>query len=404
MKQMETDSSPSPLPLHILYRLALSKYFVREAKAKLQHSSDDLALSLVVVNLHDGLDNLLGAVASYIDVQLSEKALLVQTFEAVSQAASEPLPHKMEVLQLNALRIDTKHKGLVPNPKAVLSLAPLLERLCDEICRRFFDKSLMQVSLVDAVEDPRLRERMRQVEGLIDADKFKDALESMAVVLFEQFDFMYIDESGGTGPIFAGTSPIAGPRPLPETQKRVFPSLRVDHVHRIFLEMGIEPDLYHRFHDIVPKVGYDNLRDRNLIIEKDRSTWHMKNWTRENCWFCFDFLTNYLVRRQKGYKGHTIIRRYWKDKIKFIRDSKIYETVEGLEGNVREIMMEAGTSLIGSVKDYVDGAWQGDPEDPFADIILFEKGPPDLRFVRVLKQDVEVVADEVVKDLPFTPW
>jgi hypothetical protein len=384
--------------------LALSKYFVREAKAKLQHSNDDLALSLVVVNLHDGLDNLLGAVASHIDIQLSEKALLVQTFEVVSQAVAEPLPHKMEILQLNALRIDAKHKGLVPNPKAVLSLAPVLEKLCDHICRQFFDKSLMQVSLVDAVEDPRLRERIRQVEGLIDTDKFKDALESMAVVFFEQFDFMYIDESGGIDPIFAGTSPVAHPRPLPETQKRVFPSLRVDHVHRIFLEMGIEPDLYHRFHDIVPKVGYDNLRERNLIIEKDRSTWHIKNWTRENCWFCFDFLTSYLVRRQKGYKGYTIIQRHWKDKIRFIRDSTMYESVKGLEGQAVEIMMKAGASLIGAAKDYVDGAWQGDPENPFADVILFVESSGDVRFVRVLKQDVEVVADEAVKDVPFTPW
>src|SRR2546422_4884537 len=82
-QQMKTGSSTPVLPLHILYRLALSKYFVREAKAKLQHSSDDLALSLVVVNLYDGLDNLLGAVASRLSIDLQEKASLVSTFESI---------------------------------------------------------------------------------------------------------------------------------------------------------------------------------------------------------------------------------------------------------------------------------------------------------------------------------
>src|SRR5207302_1453812 len=93
---------------------------------------------------------------------------------------------------------------------------------------------------------------------------------------------------------------------------------------------------------------------------------------------------------KKGYRGYTIVHTYWNDQIKFIRDSMVYADMSGQQ---IAFIKKAGESIIGSIRDYVDGEWQGDPEDPLGPVLISDETPSSVRFVYVRKEDVVVTPD-----------
>ncbi len=85
--------------------------------------------------------------------------------------------------------------------------------------------------------------------------------------------------------------------------------------------------------------------------------------------------------------------KYWQDEIRFIHDSTVYEDMDCKKV---AFIKKAGESIVGSVHDYVDGEWQGDPNTPLGSVIVSGGSPESLRFVYVRKTDVEIVPDTEV--------
>ena len=380
----------SKLPEHILYRLMISKHFLNEAKSRLVLSKDEFSTSLVVVHFHDCLDNLCGAIASQLGLRLGRESYLLDLFFKVSENVRCAQSYRMEVEQLNMLRNGVKHGGIAPNPRTVIALAPVLEKFCNEISTDCFGKSLSAISLTDAIEDERLRREIQDVEKIVEGGEYKRALETMALIVFQEFERWYAVGPSGWSGAFLASLPGQEAQP-PEQQVNVFPDISEEVIHRMFLGLGIEPDLYRRFHNLVPQVGYDNLRDKNVIVRKNIFVWHAKNWTEENCRFCVEFLTNFFVRRQRRYRGYKIVSRYQMQTVTFLSDSTAYSHVGGELGADLPATVQAGDIWDRcNVYDYVDGEWQNRGEET-ARVLVYSSTPGEVpqEFI-VNKADVHV--------------
>ena len=66
----------------ILYRLVLAKLFLRNADAN-RRRGDPHSLALAVVNTHDAIDNLLGAIATERNVPIAGDLTLLATYDKI---------------------------------------------------------------------------------------------------------------------------------------------------------------------------------------------------------------------------------------------------------------------------------------------------------------------------------
>src|SRR4051812_21499171 len=117
---------------HILHRLLLAKWFFQDADRAARTSSNDLALSRVVVHLHDALDNLLGAVATERHLLVKPRDTMMEVFSSLVKGGHVGIGGS-EIEQLNGMRNAVKHHGLPQNAGAILALIPVLRRFANDV-------------------------------------------------------------------------------------------------------------------------------------------------------------------------------------------------------------------------------------------------------------------------------
>lgn len=347
-----------PIAPHILHRLMLAKAFVRDAERASRTSRNDLVLSQVVVHLHDAVDNLLGAIATHHALHLTVRDGMVDAYIKID-SAGHSLGNRPELDQLNVMRVAIKHQGVPQNAAAVIALLPVVREFCNRVSQNAFGVTLDAVTLSMLIESSTVRQQLDDILHLIEANDYKSALEQLAILRFKTQQSMWLE-------VTSWWNRDKNNQPLRD-QAWVFPDDRIDHKKLECLELGIDPDELTRFEWLTPKVGYDNLEDKNLIFKKQELFWHEKNWTYENAMFCFNFLVSYLAAKQKSPDASTVVRQHEKrNRVRVLRSSALMDH----KGNVLK-NLSPDEEVVCSIGDFVDGDWQNHG-DSFARVTLHE--------------------------------
>lgn len=371
-----------------LIRLALAKTFLVKANNELRQGSDDLALATAAVDLHDCIDNFLGVLGSHYGLTPTKKDYLIDRFDAISdkykESTSKPLPNRAEVELLNDIRNGVKHRGVLPNTSQVINLVKELDRFCNDVCKEVYGIRLDDVSLIAQVKNDEKRKVLESIEKHIEAKEYKEAMEESGMALFKYFD----SHSWNLNPLSTISSLVRGKSRKDMTN--VFPERDVHKTNLDLLEYGIDPYLYYRLGNLVPKVGYDNLEDRNTIVEYSSYSWHDRNWTAENAKFCLDFLTKLFIKQQRGYGGYTIVRKGVRHHATFNRDSATYTDL----GKTVAQSFKKGETVSGLIDGYINGEFQGHREgdDKFAELTILEDDRYEKVFIPIA--DVSIATDE----------
>lgn len=313
-------------------------------------SEDSISLATAVVSIHDALDNLAGAVASEKSIHLGKDPTFIQTFLKIAHHDGFAVDLQ-KVEELNALRNNVKHRGMEPNPRSVRSLLPLMLTFADDLCLRTFGRALAEIHLVDAVEDESLRNRFRHIQERIESGEYRNALGAMSFALFEMYEREILEFQRRLA-FFGGAAP---------TGKFEFPQIDANRVRLDFLELGLDPEEYFRFHQLVPYVGLARGTDSGFIKRKSRATWHDGNWTRENCITFIDFLLRLAIAKQRRATGPKLSLRYEVDRITVLRDTPLLHPSN--DDVVRPL--RAGDILYAVNVPFVERAWQNPNETTF---------------------------------------
>jgi len=365
-----------------LIRLTLAKTFLIKAQNALKQGSDDLSLATALVDMHDCLDNFIGVLSSELQADRPSKDYLVNRFSKVSEkyltTYSESLPSQAEVNLLNEMRNGVKHNGVLPNTTQVISTIKVLTDFCNKVSHKVFGIKLEDVSLISQVTNGEKRTTLEAIERDITDKKYKEAMEKAAVALFEYFD-KHAGNLSGLQLAIAGYGPGGK-----KGKTNVFPDRRIQDINLQLLEQGIDPYLYYRFGNMVPKIGYDNLEDQNLIYEYSSLWWHDKNWTAENATFCLNFLTKLFLGQQRKYDGYHIVYRRVMHKVTFIKDSDV--TV-GYADDKAVTRYTKGQELYGVVDGFING-----------ELIGYRKGLPDRVELTQLEGPKGIIEKYLIKE------
>ncbi len=371
-----------------LIRLALAKTFLSKAQIALKQGNDDLSLAMTIVDMHDCIDNFIGVLASELEAERPAKDYLISRFAEVSkkykEKYSETLPNQAEVNLLNEIRNGVKHNGVLPNTTQVIGLVSTLVGFCNTVSEKVFGIKLEDVSLVSQVKNSNKRALLESIEEDIRSEEYRRAMLRSSVALFKWHDSHAWNLSDFR---------LALATKAEQEEENVFPKRDGTRDDLMLLQYGIDPYLYHRFKNLVPEIGYDNLKDRKLIRKYPTLTWHEKNWTAENARFCLSFLTKLFLGQQRDYGGYHIIHKRQQEKVTFLKDSNV---MVGLK-EPKIVEYTKGQVLYGLVDGFINGKLTGYRNGADEKIELTEINTTTAHFEKYLIQ-IEDVSIETVAE------
>lgn len=340
------------IPRDIIFRLVLARAFLLSSKQRLARLSDVTAIALAVVALHDCLDNLLGAVASANNLSpKQEKATLLHTFAAIDTAKPGTLGPKTSFERLNALRVEIKHHGIVPNVQETGVLIEELETTADRISSLYFGMPLSHISLVEMVRDEEKRGELRRIAALIDNEDYKEALVECASANFRAFEEIHLTIKLAALTIFPDSGAAISQK------QRIFYEADIERLKYEMIGAGISLEEFHLFKNLVPTVGWSNYEEKTVTFKKDSDYWHPANWNETNARFCLDVLTRRLANRNGTVIAAKAVSARFNYLVTFLRDSEV--TIHRDGKDLKETI-SAGTEVQTWVAEYADGDWQGE--------------------------------------------
>jgi hypothetical protein len=231
--------------------------------------------------------------------------------------------------EINDLRTPLKHRGTLPNPDAVRALAEKIEFVFEDNARKFLNISWQDVSLADIVQNPDVRNEVKDAEAAIAAGRYTDALASLRVALDtllsrvkqqvpvhakvwtdlpkELFDDSDIRRVGLNPDLNDVGRALAHAN---QKYEKVFYTLEL-------LSMGVDISEYARFNYVAPSVQKTGSGKRYVVSPHLSTILQTKDVAR----FCLNFVLDAATRLE----GRFHVRDLWSTfKIRLVRESPYF--------------------------------------------------------------------------------
>jgi hypothetical protein len=175
----------------IIKRLTLARYLFHLASdhASLHRS---VAAYACINLLQDALEIFLVAAAEHVQAPISQRTDFPQYLDMINAKLSpNELPFRARLLEINRIRINSKHHAIAPNPT---ELTAYVKNACDffnQACTQVFGRDFWTISLAILLNDGEKKELMTEAERAFEEDRFADCLIACRKVLFLEFETFY---------------------------------------------------------------------------------------------------------------------------------------------------------------------------------------------------------------------
>ena len=181
----------SPLSEGIIKRLTLARYLFRLA-------SDHAPLhrgvaSYACINLlQDALEIFLVAASEHVEATVSHRTDFPQYLDLINAKLSpDELPFRARLLEINRVRINSKHHAIAPNSTELISYIRNARDFFDQACTQLFARDFWTISLVALLDDGKKKELLTEAEHAFEEKRFPDCLIACRKALFLEFEVAY---------------------------------------------------------------------------------------------------------------------------------------------------------------------------------------------------------------------
>jgi hypothetical protein len=235
----------------MLKRLVLSKYMITRAREQLDRS-EMFASGLAVLNIQDGAELLLRAVAEHIQAQLPEAFdKLIEKINETGSAQKKTLRYVSMLKRMNKARVNFKHHALDPPIEEVRGFSRDTELFFADTVREFFNLDPESISLVSLIGHQRTENWMRQAEAAMDGGAWADAIEASAIAftLYRSHSLNDLETRAMRELSFRSRD-----RDLSQLTDQINSEFKNVHEFIDLLTAGVNLADYRRFSRLIPKV------------------------------------------------------------------------------------------------------------------------------------------------------
>jgi hypothetical protein len=369
-------------------RFVLAKMLYKAGEASCASRNDHMAFTKGILLLHDAAEAVLGAIADHMNAKLTGNRYLLDYYDLIEAADSQKrkVPYSTQMRNLNTLRNNAKHQGILPDPKNNSHFPQTVYALISELCQTYLGLDFPSISLKSLIRKEKVLAHIDEAEHEIEGGKIEEALISLAYAIY------WVCEASTIPWSFS----LEEEKPIQFTEP-----YEIEHTVKL-IENGIDPYLYFRFKNLTPLIG--RKKDTGeLVYWWDKLYGHPKNWTNRNASFCLDFCIETALKFQREEdEGYTLISydEVYEDVIEPANEqatiwNKSTHPPKHLFGETsgprtRVLTLEKDQSIIGTTKDH---------HETLDEWLVISEGIPHksteyVGFGFVLKSDVKITRRE----------
>lgn len=179
------------LAASVVKRILLAKYLYSLAVENgLSHR--EVSAFAAANLLQDAVEVFLFASVEHLNAKVDRRTEFAQFIDKIDEKiAPKVLPFRVRLLQLNKIRVASKHDGIKPDYKELESIIVVAREFFEEASRSIFETEFSAINLVSQLEEGEPRNFLEQSEKYFHQEKFVDALVSARKALFLVFEKNY---------------------------------------------------------------------------------------------------------------------------------------------------------------------------------------------------------------------
>lgn len=275
--------------MEVYKRIVLAKMLQKAGEAACASRNDQMVFTKGILLLHDAVEAALGAVADHLNARLTGNHYLLDYYDLIKKAdiQNRTAPYRTQMRNLNTIRNNAKHQGILPDPKSNAYFPTTVHALIEEVCQTYLGLDFSSVSLKSLIRNKKVLGYINQAEKEIEDGKIEEGLISLAYAMYH-----ICESSTIPWPFFYPYTQNEKETPFQFTQ-----SYKIEHTVEL-IEHGVDPYLYHRFKNLTPRIARHK-DTGELFYWWDKFYGHPANWTVRNARFRLNFCIETALKFQR---------------------------------------------------------------------------------------------------------
>jgi len=279
-------------------RIVLAKTLRKDGEAACASRNDQMVFTKGILLLHNAAEAALGAVADHLHAKLTGNVYLLDYYDLIEKADPQKrrVPYRTQMRNLNTLRNDAKHQGILPDPKSNAHFPGTVLALITDICQTYLGLDFPSVSLKSLIGKKDVLGYIDRAEKEIEGGKIEAALISLAYAMYHicerstlRWPFSYLDREKERETPLEFTHPYS-----------------IEYTVQL-IQYGVDPFLYHRFKNLTPRIAI-HIDTGALFHSWDKLYGHPANWTVSNARFCLSFCIDTALKFQREEVGYSLVK------------------------------------------------------------------------------------------------
>lgn len=265
----------------ITKRLMLARYLFSQSKDAVA-SNREVATFAAINLLQDAVEIFFLAAADHLNIELNRRTEFDQYLDKVSEKLSEPLPFRHRLIEINKVRVLSKHDGIPPNRTELAGYLEDARQFFEEACHRLFDRSFWTISLIELLPMGETRQFVTNAEKLFNEREYHKCLIECRKAIYVEIEAAYvIDQFAHDEVNLLSAAACKSPshtknrRFIEENVRDPFDYVRLDYdrVDAELLSDGIEPAIFWNIWRLTPPV----YRAQSIFIGESLSKFSVKH-------------------------------------------------------------------------------------------------------------------------------
>jgi hypothetical protein len=175
----------------ITKRLMLARYLFSQAKDAVR-SNREVATFAAINLLQDAIEIFFLAAADHLNAEINRRTEFEQYIDKINEKLAEPLPFRQRLIEINKVRVLSKHNGIPPNRTELTGYVEDARLFFEEACQTLFSTSFWTISLIDLLPESETRQFVTEADKFYSQGEYYSCLIECRKAIYSEIESSYV--------------------------------------------------------------------------------------------------------------------------------------------------------------------------------------------------------------------